>query len=81
MRYQLTQHGWPISDRLIPVGTVIDDVAGQDDFSKLVRARGLSPPINAQPLDQATYNSMKQFHGPDMVRWIRTVPGADGIVR
>jgi hypothetical protein len=71
LRYQITQHGWPVSDRLIPNGTIIDDVAGQDDFSKLVRAKGLSPPLNAQPLDQAAWAAMKSVY-PEHVRWIVT---------
>jgi hypothetical protein len=86
-RYQLTQH-WPIADRLVPVGSIIDTVAGTDDFSKLVVARGLSPPIQCIPLDQATWNTMKDLYGGnhtfvpfgvlgqvDMTPWIVTGPG------
>jgi len=87
-RYQLRMHGWPIFDHFIPQGTIIDDVNGTDDFSKLVRARGLSPPLNAQPLDQSTYDAMVALYGgnnkflapdqTDLRRWIITT---DGIVR
>jgi hypothetical protein len=85
-RYQLVQTGWSIGAVFVPPGSVIDDVAGQDDFSKLVRTRGLSPPLNAQPLDQASWNTMKALYGggskflpPDAVNvdltpWIVTGP-------
>jgi hypothetical protein len=70
-RYQITQHGFPVGDRLIPNGTVIDTDA-QDDWSKL--ARGLAPPLNAQPLDQAAFDKMKSVY-PEHTRWIVTGPG------
>jgi hypothetical protein len=73
-RYQLRMHGWSIGDRLIPEGTIIDDVAGQDDWSKLVRAKELPPPLNAQPLDQAAFDKMKSVY-PEHVGWIVTGPG------
>jgi hypothetical protein len=77
-KYQLRQTGWPVSQFLIPQGTIIDTVAGTDGWSALVASLGLTPPQNAQPLDQATYNTMRlQF-----AAWqIFTVPGADGITR
>jgi hypothetical protein len=73
-RYQLRMHGWSIGGRLIPEGTIIDDVAGQDDWSKLVRAKELPPPLNAQPLDQPSYDAMKAHYG-DHTRWVVTGPG------
>jgi hypothetical protein len=73
MRYQITQHGWPVGDRLIPNGTVIDD-ASQDDWSKLIRTKGLSPPINAMPLDQPTWTAMQSLY-PDHIKWIITPGG------
>jgi hypothetical protein len=85
MRYQLRGSGWLIGQWYIPQGTIIDTTAS-DDWSKL--AVGLIPPINGQPLDQATYDFMKSQYGPqfrdgyvsreDYVHWIVT---ADGIVR
>jgi hypothetical protein len=88
-KYQLVGTGWSIGSVLVPVGSVIDTVAGTDDYSKLVVARGLSPPISAMPLDQATYAQMQTLYaGPrlrdnnpalvieeDYVRWIVTGPG------
>ena len=90
MRYQLRDHGWLVGQSFIPQGTIIDSAstfpsAGDPAFSnKLETYRwsqlvlGLNPPINAQPLDQATYDSMKAIYPPHR---IITVPGADGIVR
>jgi hypothetical protein len=75
MKFQLRQHGWPIGQHLIPEGTIIDTDAG-DQWSRL--AVGLNPPINAQPLDQATYDAMKAIYPAER---IITVPGADGINR
>jgi hypothetical protein len=77
-KYQLFQHGWPIGQWFVPEGAIIDDVAGTDPWSVLVRARGLSPPPNAQPLTQETYDRMAQLY--DKHR-IRTIPGGDGIKR
>ena len=61
-RYQITHSGWPVDQWLIPNGTVIDDVSG-DGWSVLIRERGLPPPVNASPLDTATYNQMVQLYG------------------
>jgi hypothetical protein len=79
MRYQLRDHGWAIGAFLIPEGRIVDTDLN-NDFGNL--ARGLNPPLNAQPLDQATYNAMKAIYEPlGMTSWIITVPGADGIIR
>jgi hypothetical protein len=72
LRYQITQTGWSIGAVFVPNGAVIDTVAGTDDWSKL--AQGLSPPLNAQPLDQAAWAAMKSLY-PDLVGWIVTGPG------
>jgi hypothetical protein len=53
MRYQIVGHGWPIGDRLVPGGTVID-AASPDDWSRL--AAGRVPPINTQALDKEAYD-------------------------
>jgi hypothetical protein len=66
MRYQLSQHGWPIGDRLIPVGTVIEIGVGGaagDDWSRLAAFR--VPPINSVPLDQEAYQAMRAAGYPD----------------
>jgi hypothetical protein len=73
MRYQLTQTGMSIGQWFLPVGTIIDDTA-QDDFSKLVRERGLSPPLNAMPLDLATWKEMQRLY-PEHVHRILTPAG------
>jgi hypothetical protein len=77
-KYQLRQTGWPVGQFLIPQGAIIDTVAGTDAWSMLVASLGLPPPMNAQPLDQATYNTMRlQFAAWQII----TIPGADGINR
>jgi len=77
MKYQLRDHGWPIGQFCIPAGTVIDTDAS-DQWSTL--AKGWPPPLNAQPLDQLTYDRMKKTY-PGLAHRIVTVPGADGINR
>ena len=59
MRYQITQHGFPVGDKLIPVGTVIDSKAN-DDWSRL--AKGRAPPINALALDQEAWDAIQAAH-------------------
>ena len=77
-RYQLRETGWPIGAFLIPQGTIIDDVSGTDAWSRFVASTGLTPPVNAQPLDQSTYDLMRnEFPAYRII----TVPGADGINR
>jgi hypothetical protein len=80
MKFQLREIGWPIKggNVFIPQGTIIDTVAGTDPWSPIVASLGLTPPVNAQPLDQATYNTMRlEFPAYRII----TVPGADGINR
>jgi hypothetical protein len=70
--YRLTQHGWPIGAVFVPVGTLINTTTPTDDFSKL--AQGLPIPLNAMPLDLATWQEMqRQF--PEHARWILTPAG------
>jgi hypothetical protein len=84
MRFQLRQTGWPLQGgrSYVPQGQIIDS-ASTDAWSALVVSLGITlPPLNAQPLDQATFDTMKTAYDPlGMTRWIVTVPGADGIVR
>jgi hypothetical protein len=62
-RYQITHSGWPVDQWLIPTGALIDDATGTDQWSVLIRERALPPPVNASPLDQATYNQMVALYG------------------
>ena len=90
MRYQLRDHGWSVGQFFIPQGTIIDSsstfpLPNDPAFSNHLETYhwsqlvvGLNPPINAQPLDQATYDAMKAIYPAER---IITVPGADGIVR
>jgi hypothetical protein len=77
-RFQLRMHGWSIGQWFVPEGAIIDTINGTDQWSVLVKSLKLDPPLNAQPLDQATYDRMARLY--DKHR-IHTVPGADGIVR
>jgi hypothetical protein len=61
MKFQKRNHGWPLQGGrvFVPAGTIIDTDANADAWSRLVTELGLTrPPINAQPLDQATYDLM-----------------------
>lgn len=74
MKYQIHTTPWPVGDRLIPVGSVIDDVSPENDFSHLVRARRAPPPINSTALNQTTMNALKKMY-PDFVHQLRAGPG------
>jgi hypothetical protein len=79
MRFQLRMHGWPFDSYCVPAGTIIDDTSN-DTWSRMIVSRGLhlNPPPNAQPLDQGTYDQMRQrFQSWQIV----TVPGVDDINR
>jgi hypothetical protein len=80
LKYQIYEHGWALGQWFVPPGSIIDDAFGKDRWSLLVKELGLFPPLNAQPLSQATYDAMKRAY-PEFVHRIRTVPGADGIKR
>jgi hypothetical protein len=55
MRYRLSQ-AWSLFDGtwIVPTGTVIDS-ASDDQWS--VRAKGLTPPLNAVPMDAEAYEA------------------------
>jgi hypothetical protein len=74
MKFQLAGPGWPVGQFLIPGGTIIDSGAS-DSWSTLVR--GLSPPVSAIPLDQGTYQQMKNLYGGslDHFRYVISGPG------
>ena len=75
MRYQIMGWGFPVGDKLIPVGTIIDHSAS-DDWSRLAATAGGAPPPNSTPLDQEAYDLMVKHYshekiayvGPDVVR-------------
>jgi hypothetical protein len=68
MRYQIHTHGFPIRDRLLEVGTVIDDISGTNDASLLVRAQRAVAPPNATPLNGPTEDALKKMYGAHRVR-------------
>ena len=77
MKFQLRECGWPLQGgrSFIPQGTIIDS-AGTDQWSALVVALGITmPPLNAQPLDQSTYDTMRSQYPAYR---IITVPGLNG---
>jgi hypothetical protein len=72
--YQLTQHGWPVGQWLIPTGTIIDDVNAKGPWSALVKSLRLPIPLNAMPLDRETWLEMKRQY-PEHVHRILTPAG------
>jgi hypothetical protein len=67
MKYQLSVHGWPIGDRLIPLGTVIDLPAKSgDDWSRLVEGRPM--PLNAQALDAEAWDALVATYPEQLFR-------------
>lgn len=75
MKYQLAQHGWPIGQFLIPVGTIIDltkDPEQMNDWEKL--AQGKLPPLNALALDDDCANAMEQGY-PGHLYLLHKAPG------
>lgn len=64
MRYQLINHGFPIGDKLIPVGTVISSDA-DDEWSML--AKGRVPPPNAVCLDQECWDLMQSVYDKSQI--------------
>jgi len=83
MRFQLRECGWPVQGgrSLIPQGTIIDTDANADAWSRLVTSiGGLTPPVNSQPLNQETYDLMRQEFPAYRIITI-TGPGGDGINR
>lgn len=56
MKFRVSGSGWPLDQWLLPNGTVIDTDAS-DLWSTIVRERGLPPPIDATPLDQAAWQA------------------------
>jgi hypothetical protein len=78
MKFQLRGSGWSIDGgrHFLPEGTIIDTV---DPGGAAIMARhGSMPPVNAMPLDQATYDLMRQHYEAYQ---IVTIPGVDGIKR
>jgi hypothetical protein len=59
MIYQLVSHGWPLNGgaTLLPAGTIID--TSQAEWSQLA---DVTPPPNAVPWDQPTYDRMRKFY-------------------
>jgi len=57
MRYRIGPRGFPVADQLIPAGTEIntDDIAGS-------RLAVLMPPVDATPLDDATFQAMRAHY-------------------
>jgi hypothetical protein len=61
MRWQLTQHGWPINGgaHYVPVGTIItDDLMWGDSGIKFP----VPLPINARALNQSAYDQLCKWY-------------------
>jgi hypothetical protein len=75
MKYRIGGGGFPLPEGLIPSATVIDTDTTPDGWSKLISERGIVPPVNSQPLDEATYIWMCQAYGVHRVG-LYPIPGA-----
>jgi hypothetical protein len=59
MKFQLTQHGWPIGQWLIPAGEIIDLDKSPEQMTGFERlAVGKTPPMNAIALDDDCADAM-----------------------
>jgi hypothetical protein len=63
MRFQITQHGWPVGAHLIDVGTIIEGPGFRNPITGLPLPTPL--PINARALDQAAYDQLCEWHSPE----------------
>jgi hypothetical protein len=78
MKFQLRGHGWSVDGgrHYIPEGSIID--TADAGWAAIMQRHGSMPPLNGMPLDQATYDLMRQRYEAYQ---IVTMPGADGINR
>jgi hypothetical protein len=78
MRFQLRGHGWSVDGgrHFVPEGAIVD--TAEAGSAALMARNGSMPPPNAQPLNQATYDLMRQHYEAYL---IFTIPGIDGIKR
>jgi hypothetical protein len=67
MRYQLTEP-FPVRDRLLEVGTIVDDVSPFNDASRLVREQRAVPPPNVLALNTPTLNALLKIYPAHLVR-------------
>jgi hypothetical protein len=68
--FAVGQGGWPIADKLIPAGSIVD--TSTVEWAWLLDralADGRVPPVNAQALDQATYNKMVAVYSASRVHY------------
>jgi hypothetical protein len=75
MRWQLEQHGWPVGQHYLEVGTIIEG----PDPNKLrnpLTGEVLTPPlpINARALTQDAYDQMCAWYGPEFYHRLRYDP-------
>jgi hypothetical protein len=75
MKFRVGGSSWPVGQHLIPNGTVIDTTGNPEQmnqWSREVLKRGLLPPVDAQPLDDATYQQMVAIYGAHRVATLKT---------
>jgi hypothetical protein len=74
MKWRVGAGGFPLPEGLIPSATEINTDTLTDGWSKIIAERGIVPPINAQALDEATYQWMCRQYGADKVG-VWPIPG------
>jgi hypothetical protein len=70
MRYRIFGAGWPVGQHLIPTGTIVDTAID-------AWAIGLTPPPNAQALDDEAQQLLSQIYGVPPQWWTAAIP--DGV--
>jgi hypothetical protein len=72
MRWQITQHGWPVGQFLIDVGTFIDGPGFRNPITGEPLPTPL--PITARALDQAAYDQLCEWYPEEFWRWLQYDP-------
>jgi hypothetical protein len=75
MLFQITGTGWPVGDKLIPAGTVLDWADDRDQWANLAKSVGVLPK-NCMSLDQDAHDYAVKHWPRDQ----RPIPSPDLIV-
>jgi hypothetical protein len=72
MKFQILRHSWPIGDKAVPAGQILDYDDPTDWWAQMAKATNVLPP-NCMALDQDAWNVVKNYDpklrpaaGPDV---------------